>query len=478
MHKALLDFDYISGDPFVEAGRRIIIERTGKKQISIDELNKLVDWALQYYVDQWNGKLNAVSLNGTITQPAFKGNRKKEETFHYFERIFDHLECSRGDCQVCGRNASLFPADRSNMPLTGSSTNPNFHSYFSKGIMLCPECLSGLFFMPFAVINAGKCLLLINTLSEEIFKCWLNETLHLTVTALKSEGITASKRKILSNQLYYFANRLSVLDENVLRMESVNFYYFTNFGASPECTFIHLSNGILLFLKGIRDEKQNIHSDFSGTFFSFMMKKDYMMSDEWNNFIWRHYRKADAVFDKERNEYLIKEKKSLNSVSEEEVCQWYNPVIDKLMNNTNILVYLRKSGVSSRLAGYYCMEVLKMDKERIKVLIGLADKIADLIEKQEKTDILVALQKGGTLSEFRFALLKAMRHYARSGNEEPLFTTDEYLYKIFPDGEYWHDARDLMLVRLYEKLHKMLSGKSIDTDIEMEAVQTNKEEDI
>ena len=112
-----------------------------------------------------------------------------------------------------------------------------------------------------------------------------------------------------------------------------------------------------------------------------------------------------------------------------------------------------------------------MDKDRIKVLIQLADKIAGLIEAQDKSDILIDLQKSRNPWEFRLALFKAMRLYAKTGKEEPLFNTEEYLYKIFPDGEPWTDARDLILVRLYEKLHKWLSNKNIDSDIQTEQIE-------
>lgn|GEM_PF-1202291 len=472
MAKKVLDFDYISGDPFVEAGRRVVVERTGKRRVEVEEIRKLIDWALSYYVDKWNGKLNPISLNGPITQPAFKGNNRKiEETIKYFDRIYNQIGYEEGNCQVCGRLDNLFPADRSNMPLTGSNTNPNFHSYFSKGIMLCAECLTSLFFLPFAVINAGKCLLVINTLSDDIFKYWMEETLYKTVHALNSEGMAESRKKILSNQLYYLADRFSALDENIIRKESINLYYFTNFGASPECTFITLPKSVILFLKGIKEEKRNISGDFAAIVFSNMMRKDSTVLEEWNSIIWKNYRKNNAIFDQQKNEYLIKERKNLVTVSREEVSQWYNPIIEKLINNENILSYLRQAKVSSTLAVYYCLEVLKMDKDRIKVLIQLADKIAGLIEAQDKSDILIDLQKSRNPWEFRLALFKAMRLYAKTGKEEPLFNTEEYLYKIFPDGEPWTDARDLILVRLYEKLHKWLSNKNIDSDIQTEQIE-------
>lgn len=469
MREFLLNFDYISGDPFIEAGRRVVINRIQKKQVVLQEIMELIKWALTFYVDKWHGKLNQISLNGTITQPAYKG-KQKEKTIEYFNSVFENMGLNHGNCRTCGRLASLFPADRSIMPLTGSNTNPNFHPCFEKGIMICPECLVSLFFLPFAVMNVGNCLM-INTISDELFECWLEETLMLTIGQnIFNEGIVNGKMKLLQNQLYELAKKFANLDRKILEQENIVFYYFTNFGASPECSLIQLPKGLVLFLQRITTERQNIGDDFVGIVFSNIMSRNSTYAEEWNRFIWKHYvvKKEKEFYDQSTNEYYQKNKKSVEVLSHEGIIQRYNPIIERLVQGKSILKNLRKSKISSGLAVIYCKEVLRMEKERIATLIQLADKIGSMIEKQNRADILINLEKCRNISSFRLALLKAMKRYVKTESEEPLFTTEDYLYRILPDGEPWTNARDLILIRLYERLHKWLAGQELDNEIETE----------
>ena len=50
-------------------------------------------------------------------------------------------------------------------------------------------------------------------------------------------------------------------------------------------------------------------------------------------------------------------------------------------------------------------------------------------------------------------ILKVVKDNFRSGNESPIITLDDYVTYLFPDGQYWGEVRDLLLIYFYEKLH-------------------------
>ena len=96
-----------TGDPFADAGG-FTIEYLSEKFPEKDIL-ELIDYVTKIYVEKWGGKLNAFFLNSKITQPAFQGPRKIEETVKYFAALVKETEPSEtGYCRITGRETKLY----------------------------------------------------------------------------------------------------------------------------------------------------------------------------------------------------------------------------------------------------------------------------------------------------------------------------------------------------------------------------------
>ena len=81
-----IDYEWLTrptGDPFADAGG-FAIEYLSEKFPEKDIL-ELIDYITKIYVEKWGGKLDAFFLNSKITNNAFKGNKKIEETKKYFK---------------------------------------------------------------------------------------------------------------------------------------------------------------------------------------------------------------------------------------------------------------------------------------------------------------------------------------------------------------------------------------------------------
>jgi len=118
------------------------------------------------------------------------------------------------------------------------------------------------------------------------------------------------------------------------------------------------------------------------------------------------------------------------------------------------------------------MELVRgMNKQRIEKIKKLADRIAECIEKSGDKNRVNALQSAKDLVSFRNQLRLIFRDWQKQGQAEPLITFDEYIEIVIP-GDYagWTEVRDLIVIRLYEKLHYMLAKSAESNEPEKEDI--------
>ena len=110
-----------------------------------------------------------------------------------------------------------------------------------------------------------------------------------------------------------------------------------------------------------------------------------------------------------------------------------------------------------------------MEREQIKLIGRIADAVFELSRMENNyKKYLVLLEAAGKAYEFRGALLKIIKANYRNSAKEPLIRMEEYVTYLFPDGQYWGEVRDLLLIHLYEKLHdnQINSTEIPETNIE------------
>lgn len=110
--------------------------------------------------------------------------------------------------------------------------------------------------------------------------------------------------------------------------------------------------------------------------------------------------------------------------------------------------------ISWGLTTLFLTEVLEMDKGRIEAIKVVADRVANYIQKEDER-LFNTLFNARNEYEFRLALIKADK-----AAQPPLFTLDEFVLAFFATTDQdalqldWRLARDLMVVRIIEKLHE------------------------
>lgn len=97
-----------------------------------------------------------------------------------------------------------------------------------------------------------------------------------------------------------------------------------------------------------------------------------------------------------------------------------------------------------------------MDKERIEVVGTVADRIAEYIQQENDKGLFKVFLYGKKgYAELRFMLIRADHEAAR--NRGPLFSLEEFVavFDDMNDRSWWMMARDLMLIRMIERLHAL-----------------------
>ena len=109
-----------------------------------------------------------------------------------------------------------------------------------------------------------------------------------------------------------------------------------------------------------------------------------------------------------------------------------------------------------------------MDKRTLSKILELADFIIADSSDDEIKKAITRINGQRSSNALRRYLLNLVANYnTKHGNKEkPLVTIEEYADYLFPDGTYWNEIRDLLLIAIYQRLHEM--NKSVDVELEDE----------
>ncbi|RME09904.1 MAG: hypothetical protein D6816_03880 [Bacteroidetes bacterium] len=113
--------------------------------------------------------------------------------------------------------------------------------------------------------------------------------------------------------------------------------------------------------------------------------------------------------------------------------------------------------ISWKLTEPFLRRIMYMDNERIEQIRQLGDALADYIKEQNDKRFFRAFYVEKRYDYLRTILIKANNAYTKHGHA-PFLTLDNYI-SVFEEGEElarkdWRLARDLVLIRMVEQLHK------------------------
>lgn len=430
----------LTGDPFADIGG-IVIKMLFRRKKHEDIQNMIKD-VTRVYVNDWNAKLNAFFLNSTITQPAFKGSRKTEETINFFEGLLnDSKHYEEGYCRILGEKTKLFSAGRDNHILSGSGTFINYHHAFQNGLMLSKEALIRMFFVPLGCVQLSDKIALLYSNDSQIVEYFasinIEENLRRSSTKI-SDGIYRWPYKTPSSALFDFALCwIREAKNSSLENVELNLYHFTNFGASPEVILHNFSSALFKFYKKV------LHRT---------------LKNDWERFAHAHFYQKNTRYDYDTNTFEVTAKKEKSTFAYEEFKSWRNRIYDDLLAGKSILrpmlkwVSQKQCPLNFEIVKLYQIILRDMNEKTLQIIDRIADYVLEDSSNIKKN--LRNLQKPKKSYAFRTALRRLEEKNLQERKPTPLFSLEEYALELFPDGTYWQEIQDLLLIAIYQKMHE------------------------
>jgi len=424
-------FLIFTGNPFVDAGI-YAIEAFYEKDYSLltpKDLKTKIDEIVELYMTEgWKKNIYSIFTgNSKFTNPSIKD--KKASAGKFLKDLLKDFSFAgtHGSCIACGRRDALPIRKREEIPLTGSGKLINFFAGAAEGDRYCPVCTFAVQFLPVFLYSLGKYFLLFHSISRRMMRILAKngiKNIREQNSADNYIGCMQNEYKNGANALFHIVEEIIREQEDILPEEnpSITAYIFSNYGQNPPpMKMIHLPNNIFRFLVYIK-RIDNV---------------------SWKKIVNKGY----------------------GNLKKEDDYKWRdNTVYKNLLNQRSITTYFTKKDKTVignwAIFSYYLKEVREMDEKRINVLKQTGDKIANYIEKTDNTKRLFALETAKSYEGIRIVLLKIIKDMIANGMDVPLFTTDEFLNDLFPEGALgWKETRDILLFRIYEKLSDYLKSK-------------------
>jgi len=440
-----------TGNPFVDAGLWVLTVLSNKdhpSQLTKEDLTKQKDILVDVLSKEtWKKNLYSIFPNSKMIQPSFiKSETEKEEYSKYLDTLIDEIEgsSSTGSCIVCGLRDVTEKRGKHEIPLIGSSDLRNFFPSQQDGGEYCSACTYAVQFIPFALWKCGN-FLLMHSISPLVMKHFTREQckkIKKQITSKNYTGVADDGFTIPENALFTIIEEAIInfdevwIDEN----PSITYYYFSNYGQSPDVRIYRFPNPVFRFIVSIK-----LHEQY----------------DAWREIVWAGFSKK-AKQSKKKKPNLKK---------------YRNNVYTRLLNNQSIIRYFfsgREVKGDWSLLEYYLTEVLLLKNERLDKIKELGDKIAEQIKMSNDVKRLNQLERCQRYFELRNILRYLEKDRINLKLDEPLFTFNDYVSYLFPEEDNqlnWSETRDIILFRIYELLHSWLLDRK-----DLEQVNEDTEE--
>jgi CRISPR-associated protein Cst1 len=473
-----------TGHPLVDVGVATIAAFAGKRdptRLTEDDLDKMANYITREYTRPPLKSFFTVAftVNAGFFQPGYDKQPEKRQV--YAKRV---LRSYRADtpkldeqCVFTREPAVAVPFDvkgqlppgytfRQHIPLLTGEGVINFYPYGIAGLPVSGTVMLALQAFPLGCAKCGGRLLVVHSDNDEL-------TYHFAETFLlgnrKAVQMTqaAGSKKMPETQ---FSHRTLLIDvllqANELQREarederpfSLTAYHLSNSGQGPKLDIYPLPMEIIGFLRD-------------------MQTADYR--DEWNAIVRRAWevapkkkteKKDDKPFQPHRN-WLYEDLFDLPGSAPRFLRIYFlrialqyardktDPCVGySLQNEANL--------VSWKITERFLRRIMYMDKERIEQIRALGDNLADYVSSQNDRRFFRNFFTVQRYGDFRTALIKVNLAHVKRGHS-PIVTLDPYI-AVFEEGDElarpdWRLARDLVLIRMVERLYRQgWLGNNVD----------------
>ncbi len=454
-----------TGHPIVDVGVATITAYAGvvtPEEVTEEHLADIADFMEQQYgKNPMRSFLTVIFPNSGFTQPAFDSQPAKRAAYaNDVLRGWRQTPAAVNDrCVFYGTPAAL-RAYREMIPLIGAESGFNFYAEGASGLPVSGEALLAIQAFPLGSFKCSGRVLLIHADDPKLTRRFAANALEsnrkfLSVSEQMDKYADAKyPRTQIINQLVAVERaRRDEARRTKLHPTSVTAYHLTNYGTNASVALYHLPLQIMSFLWQASDAQYKqawnklVHRAWEGT-----------TNDNHNNV------ERDELGLPSRRNVLYEDLFALPDDSRRflrtyllRMPQVQGTTKDDQRRTYDLLTELDL--VSWPLTRLFMKEVMNVDDARIEAIRGMADRIADYVSESGDLRLfrlfLYGGNKGQDYQDLRTRLIRADYEIAPKGT--PLFTFDEFIaaFENTDDRFWWLMARDLMLIRMIERLAEL-----------------------
>lgn len=487
-----------TGHPYIDIGVATITAFAGKKkpeELTDADLEAIADYmAKNYPVNPLRSFLTVAFPNSGFTQPAYFKDPEKQQI--YAERV---LYAFRSDTPKTGETdifldapVPAIPFDvkgelmygrafRQHIPLITGEEVINFFPDGEPGMPVSGEALLAIQAFPLGCAKVSGKLLAIHSDNHEITFFFAKRFLEQNRLAIHVAQQREDKSKldephlelrtlIIDTLLSAAAKQKDMREEE--RPFSISAYHISNSGQGPSLDIYHLPLQVIGFLMT-------------------MLSADYQM--EWSKIVQRAWEVADTKKGgkktKEefvpRKNYLYEDLFYLPGNAKRFLRTYFLRIalnLSKMEAGDPRRWYSTKSEVdivSWKITQQFLRRIMNMEQERITQIREMGDRLAEYVSIQNDKRFFREFFTQNRYEYFRSELLKANLAQVKRGYP-PIVEFEPYI-QVFEEGNElarpdWRLARDLVLIRMVERLYALGWFSQNPDALNQEVLQTEQEE--
>jgi len=470
-----------TNNPYVDIGLSAILafcDKDEPEELTEADLNTVANWIAENYPrNPLKSFLTIVFPNSPFTNATTKDDKRRTQIqnllFSYREIADDSSErCVLTGDKVTSRQLAedhpIGRAYRQHVPLIMGEGHINFFPQGDSGLPIAGWALLCIQAFPLGCAKVGSRLLAVHASNPRMTQLFashfLEENLKRIDLAQKaqSEGMPASSFTFgtaIANVLTEIFTKSSFYqDESGL--PSLTAYHFTNYGSNPAVSIYHLPLGVMRFL---RRANGGSYQALWGKVVQGAWQSDEPKVPKTK----KNAAPAEASSakpDKPRKNYLYEDLLKLPDNAAHFLRVYFLRKAARYARQNDqdprgeYSTAKQANLVSWDLTQLFLTEVMNMDKTRIEQIRQFGDTLAEYISTQNDKNLFQSFYAEMDYLRFRNDLIRKSTKWSQKGNP-PLLSFDQYV-DIFEPGERfskyeWTLARDLVLIRLIERLHSM-----------------------
>jgi CRISPR-associated protein Cst1 len=448
--------DYV-GHPLVDVGAAAIaafVSKEHPREVSVADLEQVAAYLEREYQREYmRGYLTCVFPNAAYVNP-IAGPEKKQAFLQAHLYSFRETAAADADpCALCVRPAAV-RGFRQHVPMLTGEGVLNFFPNARPGLPLCSGCMISIAALPLGALKCRGRALIVHADEPALTLHFARAHVQRNRQLLQLRGLAEDARypdakeprTRLIEQLREWAEKEATQSWQARRGRalptSLTAYHLTNSGQGPDLDLYPLPAPLLFFLMDAETDsyRQTWHAIIAAA--------------------WRQEEKAAETGAMARRNYLYEEFLRLPEGWERFVRTYFlrraYRAAPKEDPRRSYALGRELDLIHWPLTELFLREIVAMQEERVRAIREFGDRLADYIAERDPgfwRDLHLTRSYG----RFRVRLINASQAEQRA-ERPPLIGFDDFV-TIFEYGEDlarpdWRLARDLVLIRVIERLHE------------------------